>query len=333
MPTKYIVGIFILASLYSMAAKVLIIRFSSIGDIVLTTPIIRCVYEQLDVEIHFLTKTKFKGILRHNPYISKLYSIDKDVTEVISELKSEQYDYIIDLHKNLRTQEVKLRLGVKSYSFDKLNVAKWMKVNLKINRLPDKHIVDRYFEGVSALNVTNDRRGLDYFISPSDQEEADAIIGALSKYNILVLGANYYTKRIPTTLSQKIIAKSEHPIVLLGGNDVYDEAIKLANLFPQETINLVGRTSLAASAGIIRHASEVHTGDTGLMHIASAYKKAIHLYWGSTIPEFGMSAYLPSHTMQPKNYEVHNLKCRPCSKLGYKKCPKGHFKCMLDIKI
>ena len=153
-----------------MPAKVLIIRFSSIGDIVLTTPIIRCIAEQLDVEVHFLTKNSFKSILRYNPYITKLYGIDKSVSEVISDLKAEHYDYIIDLHKNLRTQEVKLRLGIKSYTFNKLNIAKWLKVNLKINQLPDKHIVDRYFEGIQGLNVINDGRGLDYFISHSDQE-------------------------------------------------------------------------------------------------------------------------------------------------------------------
>ena len=316
-----------------MAKKVLIVRFSSIGDIVLTTPIIRCVQKQLNAEVHFLTKTKFKNILQHNPYISKLYSIEGKLSEVIDELTEENYDYIIDLHKNLRTQELKLRLGIKSYTYNKLNIEKWVRVNLKINRLPEKHIVDRYFEGISALNVTNDGRGLDHFTSPSEQEESDAIIGAIQHYNVLVLGANYYTKRIPTTLSEQIIRKSEYPIILLGGKDVSVEANKLANLYPRETINLVGKTSLAVSSGIIRRANEIHTGDTGLMHIAAAYKKKIHTYWGNTIPDFGMYAYLPPIAKDRVDHQVANLSCRPCSKLGYDKCPKGHFKCMLDIEL
>ena len=316
-----------------MPTKVLIIRFSSIGDIVLTTPVIRCISDQLGAEVHFLTKNKFKGILQHNPYITKLYGIDKNVSEVISDLKMEQYDYIIDLHKNLRTQEVKLRLGLKSYTFNKLNVAKWLKVNLKIDRLPDKHIVDRYFEGIQGLNAKNDGRGLDYFISPSDQEEADSIVKHIKKYKVLVLGANYFTKRIPNSLSKQIILNSDEPIVLLGGRDVKKEAKLLASEYPIKTINLVGRTSLAVSAGIIRRSSEVHTGDTGLMHIAAAYKKPIHTYWGSTSPEFGMYAYLPIKAAKPTAHQVNNLSCRPCSKLGFDKCPKGHFKCMLDIEI
>ena len=316
-----------------MSAKVLIIRFSSIGDIVLTTPVIRCISEQLDVEVHFLTKNSFKGILQHNPYITKLYGIDKNVSDVISDLKAEHYDYIIDLHKNLRTQEVKLRLGIKSYTFNKLNIAKWLKVNLKINQLPEKHIVDRYFEGIQGLNVINDGKGLDYFISPSDQEEANDIVKHIKRYKVLVLGANYFTKRIPSSISSQIILNSNEPIILLGGRDVTDEAISLASEHPIKTINLVGRTSLAVSASIIRGSSEVHTGDTGLMHIAAAFKKHIHTYWGSTIPEFGMYAYLPTDMVKPIDHQVSNLSCRPCSKLGYDECPKGHFKCMLDIKL
>ncbi len=316
-----------------MPAKVLIIRFSSIGDIVLTTPVIRCISEQLDAEVHFLTKNKFKGILQHNPYLTKVFGIDQNISEIIQDLKAEQYDYIIDLHKNLRTQEVKLRLGLKSYTFNKLNIAKWLKVNLKINQLPNKHIVDRYFEGIQGLNVKNDDRGLDYFISQADQEKADDIIKHIKGYKVLVLGANYFTKRIPSSLSSKIIVASDEPIILLGGSDVTEEANSLASKYPVKTINLVGKTSLAVSSGIIRRATEVHTGDTGLMHIAAAYKKVIHTYWGSTIPEFGMYAYLPSNISKRIDHQVNNLSCRPCSKLGYNKCPKGHFKCMLDIEM
>ena len=316
-----------------MPAKVLVIRFSSIGDIVLTSPIVRCMAKQLDVEIHFLTKNKFKSILQHNPYIDKLFGIDKNVNEVVTLLKNEQYDYIVDLHKNLRTQEVKLKLGLKSYSFKKLNIQKWLKVNLKIDRLPNKHIVDRYFDGLSALGITNDLQGLDYFVSSNDEEKANKIIGNLKDYNVLVLGANYYTKRIPLELSQKIISKSNLPVVLLGGKDVLADANLLGSNFPIETVNLVGKSSLAVSAEIIRRSKEVHTGDTGLMHIAAAYKKKIHTYWGSTIPELGMYAYMPNKKELRVDHQITDLRCRPCSKLGFEACPKGHFKCMLDIEL
>src|SRR5688572_21581382 len=92
--------------------KILIIRFSSIGDIVLTTPVIRCLKQQLgDVEIHYLTKIPFKGMLEQNPYLSKIHAISKDVNEVIADLRKEKFDQVIDLHNNLRSSEVKLKLG------------------------------------------------------------------------------------------------------------------------------------------------------------------------------------------------------------------------------
>ena len=122
--------------------KILIIRFSSIGDIVLTTPLVRCLKQQMDVELHFLTKSAYQNILSPNPYLDKIWTIDKEIDEIIGDLKTEKYDHIIDLHHNLRTLRLKLNLGVPATSFPKLNIEKWLLTNLKINKLPDIHIVD-----------------------------------------------------------------------------------------------------------------------------------------------------------------------------------------------
>ena len=144
--------------------KILIIRFSSIGDIVLTTPVIRCIKQQLpNVEIHYLTKRNFKSILSSNPNIDKLHLLEETLSATISSLKAEKFDLIIDLHHNLRTLIIKIKLGVKSSSFDKLNWQKWLLVNLKINRMPDVHLVDRYFATVRFLGVKNDEKALDYY--------------------------------------------------------------------------------------------------------------------------------------------------------------------------
>ena len=148
--------------------KYLIIRFSSIGDIVLTTPVIRCLKKQTGAEMHFLTKNSFKSILEHNPYIDKVYAINSKVGEVISDLKKEKYDAIIDLHGNIRTKQVKFRLSAKAYTFDKINYKKWQMVYLKKNNLPELHIVDRYLKTVELLGVENDGKGLDYFLPPDE---------------------------------------------------------------------------------------------------------------------------------------------------------------------
>ncbi|MCK4639093.1 MAG: glycosyltransferase family 9 protein, partial [Bacteroidales bacterium] len=150
--------------------KILIIRFSSIGDIVLTTPVIRCLKQQLkDSEIHFLTKEQFVPIVKANPYIDKVHFIKNDLKQILSQLKSENLDFIVDLHKNFRSVFVKLKLRKPSKTFNKLNIKKWLLVNFKINLLPEIHIVDRYFKAVKILGVKNDGKGLDYFIPENEK--------------------------------------------------------------------------------------------------------------------------------------------------------------------
>lgn len=313
--------------------KILIIRFSSIGDIVLTTPVIRCCAQQIkNAEIHFVCKASFKSTLEHNPYIHKLITFEKDINEVIPALKKENYDVLVDLHNNLRSRRLKLALGKKSVAFDKLNVRKFLAVALKSkNLLPDIHIVQRYLQTVSSLGVKDDGKGLDYFISEKDNVDLSTIHPELNKgYIALVVGGSYYTKKIPVNKLIEICNNSKLPLVLLGGKE--DSAIAEQVVSKtKNTINLCGKYSLNQSASIIQHSTFIITSDTGLMHIASAFGKKIYSLWGNTIPEFGMYPYKPGEGS--KILEVKNLKCRPCSKLGYGKCPKGHFKCMNEIDV
>ncbi len=308
-------------------------RFSSIGDIVLTTPVIRCAKAQLKgTEIHFVTKEVFKSVLIHNPNIDKLHTFKEDVSELYDQLKAEKFDIVIDLHKNLRSLRLKQKLGVKSYSFNKINLQKFLAVNFKlINKLPSKHIVDRYFETISPLGVVNDGKGLDHFIAENDKVKIQEFVPALqNKFIALVVGGSYYTKRIPLNKLAQICETAVLPIVILGGKEDKAVAHELQKQFPQ-IINTCGQYSINQSASIIEQAEWVITSDTGLMHIASAFNKKIISIWGNTIPEFGMGPYMPNP--ENKILEVKGLSCRPCSKLGYKKCPLGHFKCMNEIDV
>ena len=314
--------------------KVLVVRFSSIGDIVLTTPVLRCIKQQLkDVQLHFLTKQKFINVIDQNPYVDQFFSINNSLAEVLPQLKKENYDCIIDLHHNARTLKLKIALGKKSFSFNKLNWEKFLVVNLKTNKLPKVHIVDRYFETVTSLGVKNDGKGLDYFVNEKDQIDITSSLPSLfhNYYNVLVVGGSYFTKQIPVNKLKDICSQSLLPLVLLGGKE--DAAIgeQVYQLDKNKTINLCGKLNLNQSASIIQQSKKVITSDTGLMHIAAAYKKDIVSLWGNTIPEFGMGPYFAGENSQI--LEVKGLPCRPCSKLGYKKCPKGHFKCMNDINL
>ena len=320
--------------------KILIIRFSSIGDIVLTTPVIRCLKTQLkNVEVHYLTKKKFVPVIENNPYIDKIYTIEKNTSEVTNALKKEKYTHIIDLHKNLRSMRIKLLLNKRSASYKKLNIKKWITVNFKINQLPDVHIVDRYMDTINFLGVTNDGKGLDYFIPQKDIVPLTELPPSHQHgYIAFVIGAKHYTKQLPTEKIISICKKINQPIVLLGGKEDYEKAehiineLKISHLTSHIShlpFNGCGKYNLNQSASLIKQAKKVITHDTGLMHIASAFKKEIISVWGSTVPEFGMYPYLLGENS--KIVEVKNISCRPCSKIGYKKCPKKHFKCMMEI--
>jgi ADP-heptose:LPS heptosyltransferase len=314
--------------------KVLIVRFSSIGDIVLTTPVIRCIKKQVPgAEVHYLTKASFARVLQANPYVDKLILIEKEITEVLAELKGEHYDCIIDLHHNLRTKRLISALKVKSSSFHKLNLKKWLLVNLKINALPAVHIVDRYLDAAKKFfEVRNDGHGLDYFIPEADTVPLSALPEMHQKgYVAVVVAATYATKRMPPDKLIDLCNRINHPIVLLGGAAELQLAELLAVNIGDKIYNACGRTNLNQSASLVQQSICVVTPDTGLMHIASALNKKVLSVWGNTVPEFGMYPYMPNE--QSVIFEVKGLSCRPCTKLGYNACPKGHFKCINNIDL
>lgn len=315
--------------------KILIIRFSSIGDIVLTTPVIRCLKTQVkDAEIHFLSKEIFSDLLVNNPYIDKLHLLNKSFKDTLSQLKEENFDYIIDLHNNIRTFRVKINLRKKSASFNKLNLKKWLLVQFKINLLPEIHIVERYFETCKYFNITNDNKGLDFFIPDDEYVSKNQLPKNFHvNFGVLVIGGKHFTKQIPDTILIELCKTTKIPLILLGGKE---DRIKAEQIRKQaensDIFNACGSFSINQSASIIEQSQLVITSDTGLMHIASAFNKKIISVWGNTVPEFGMYPYLPNK-QKAEIIENKSLKCRPCSKIGFEKCPKNHFDCMNKIDI
>ena len=315
--------------------KILIIRFSSIGDIVLTTPIVRSIKaQQPDVEIHYLTKISFSTLLTNNPFIDKIHCYNDNLNKIIQELRKENFDYIIDLHNNIRTTIVKLCLLKPSFSFNKLNLKKWLLVNLKINLLPEIHVVDRYFKAVEKLNIINDDLGINFFIPKNEQIIINELPLNLQKgYVALVIGGKHATKQLPENILIHLCKETKIPIVLLGGKE---DRAKAENIrITSENLNIfnaAGIYSIHQSASFIEKSLKVITSDTGLMHIASAFKKEIISVWGNTVPEFGMYPYFPEkEKYKSEILQVKGLKCRPCSKIGFNTCPEKHFNCMNQI--
>ena len=309
--------------------KILVIRFSSIGDVVLTTSVVRCIKKQTNAEIHFITKEGFKPILKDNPYIDKLITIKSSIKEVEVDLKQEKYDWVIDLHKNIRTLSLKNKLKAPSRSFPKLNKEKWLLVKFKINKMPQVHIVDRYFETVKHLGVVNDGLPGDFYISKESEVDITSTFEIKEKFVAIAIGAQFATKRLPFEKLKEVISQINSPIILVGGPTDTELATSILEAFPSKEIrNACGGFSLQQSASITSQASVLLTNDTGLMHIAACFKVPIVSIWGNTVPELGMYPYLPNNSELFSIHQVENLSCRPCSKIGYKKCPKGHFKCM-----
>jgi len=309
--------------------KVLVIRFSSIGDIVLTTPVIRRLKTQLDVELHFLTKKSFESVIQHNPYIDKLHLMEGEIDGLIDNLKSENYDFIIDLHNNLRTARLKRKLGVPSAAFPKYNIEKWLYVNFKINRMPDVHIVDRYMEAAKSLGISDDGKGLDYFIS-NDDRNAASDIPFQSPYIGLVIGGNHPGKMLPIEKLEEFCGKVDIPVVIFGGPEDRERGEYLESQFVDRVWNSAGKYKLNESVALLDTCEVVVTHDTGLMHIAAALHKKVISIWGATVPEFGMYPYRPQESII---IEPHNVWDRPYSKLGDNKWYKPNFKGMYRVSV
>lgn len=316
--------------------KILIIRLSSIGDIVLTTPIIRCIKTQIPkVQVHYLTKANNAIILNNNPYVDRIITFNGSLSETIKLLKKEKYTYVIDLHKQIRSFIIRLRLFRPSKTFNSLRIKKWLLVKWKLDKLPEKHIVDRYFEATKGLNynIVNDEKGLDYFLADEDYISPDALpLSFQDGYIAVVVGSKHQTKQIPTSKLIQLCQGIKKSIVLLGDKNDRQKAIEVENAVGARVFNACGAYNLNQTSSLIANSVGVITPDTGLMHIAAALKKNTISVWGNTVPQFGMYPYFPKNS-KAKVYifEKKGLACRPCSKLGFKECPKKHFECMLSI--
>jgi ADP-heptose:LPS heptosyltransferase len=314
--------------------KILIIRFSSIGDIVLTTPIVRCVKEQIpQAEVHFLCKPPFAEIVATNPYIQKIHLFDVGTWNAAS-LQSENFDYIIDLQNNYRSRKLCRKFKLPHAHFPKLNVQKWLLVNFKINKLPNIHVVDRYFKATQRLPapIKNDGQGLDFFLNDADYEKINAC-NIPQDFVAIAMGSRHKTKQLPLPMLVEICKKINIPVVLLGDVNDIESADYICSQVEKNIINLCGKLSLRESAACIDLSKTLLCGDTGLMHIAAALDKPIVSVWGNTVPAFGMYPYMPQHPDRYHIIENKNLRCRPCSKLGFEKCPKKHFKCMREVDV
>ena len=323
-----------------MKKKILIIRFSSIGDIVLASPVFRCVKKQLpDAQVHFLTKLSYKIVTAANPFIDKFFYYENNMEELIVRLKAENYDHVIDLHNNIRSNKIKRLLACDTHTIEKLTFQKFLLTQLNIDVMPDRHITQRSLDTVFALGIKDDGGGLDYFIAKEYELKRDDIpTSHLAGFIVIVIGATYFTKRFPVHKILELCSKINHPIILLGGKEDAANGKIIADNDSVKIYNACGKFNISESADIIKKAKVVVSNDTGMQYIACALKRPVIALWGGTSPDLDVEPYYGSNFLsnqQKPIYEniVLNLKCQPCSKYGLDKCPLDHFNCMQKINV
>lgn len=312
--------------------KILILQFSSIGDVVLTSPVVRCLKRQLaQADLHFCTRQPYRAIIDYNPYLTGQHYFDGNLYALIRELRAEQFDYIVDLQNTFLTSLIKAAVGCRSFSVEKQTFRQWLYVRWKINAMTEQHIVDRYMATVLPLGIENDGRGLDYFIPYKDEVEIDWLPETHQHdFVAYAIGGQSPTCKLPVLRMIELCLKINYPIVLLGDKadrKIGDQIVKAIG--DRQIYNACGHYNLNQSASLIQRARVVFSHDTGLMHIAAAFRKKVYSIWGSTTPQFGFYPYKTPHV----RLETLGLGCRPCTTGSSGNCPMKHFKCMNNLSF
>ncbi len=289
----------------------------------LTTPIIRCLKNQLEVEIDFLTKASYQELIISNPYIREVITLS-GISKTIDIVKSSDYDFIIDLQNSFRSFIIRLSLETKSYTFPKYSLKRYLLIYFGIN-LFNNHIVDRYFKSVEKLNIYNDNNGVDYFFT---NKNFQIDFNTKQDYVCWCIGGTHENKRLSAIQIINVISKIDIPVLLIGGELEKKISSRIINCVNRDNIfDLCGKTSFDESAYLMKKSKLVLTNDTGMMHIASAFDIPIISFWGCTKPDLG---FYPYRSNIKSTYIVSDMSVRPCSKHG-KSCRLTSEGCIKQI--
>ena len=263
------------------------------------------------------------------PISARYTTTDGEWYALVRQLRAEKFDYVVDLQNTVFTALIKACLATRFASVEKQSVREWIYVSWKVNTLPKEHIVDRYLATLQGLGVENDGKGLDYFIPYKDEVELDWLPPTHQRdFVAFAIGGQQMTRRLPLLRMIELCLKINYPIVLLGDKKDRTVADEIVRAIGGEKIyNACGHYNINQSASLLQRARVVFSHDTGLMHIAAAFRKKVYSIWGGTTPQFGFYPYKTPYV----RLETPDLGCRPCSATGLGNCPLKHFRCMNNL--
>ena len=323
----------------STVPNVLAVRFSSIGDILLTTPLLRAIrHSHPGARITVLTKREYVPLLSHNPNVNLVLGLaqSRSLLSLASELRADGYTHLLDLHDNLRSRALRILVPGKWTTYPKHRLARAWLIRAKRNRYRDRRpIAERYFSAARDLGVNPDGCPPDFFLGPEAGEQVFdwlRTVGLEHESNVVALapGAAHATKRWPLEHWHALVARnleSGSAVVIVGGPGDEDLGASLVKQGSGRVLNAAGRFGLQGTGALLQRARVLVSGDTGVMHMATAVGTPVVSLFGPTVEAFGFFPY----SRQASVLELP-LPCRPCTTQGSSRCPLGHHRCMIDIQ-
>jgi lipopolysaccharide heptosyltransferase II len=324
--------------------KVLVVRLSSMGDVILTTPVVSALRKSLPgARIDFITAKNFSEIYKYSPHLSNLFEYDKSWTisevqnfkEQILNNSGGKYDIAIDLQKNLRTSILLRGMAGKISAYSKNRLHKLSLVHLKKPLRKNFSVVENYLQTISDFAETGND-GLEIRLKDETAKGSYPPEKRNNNYSgklkiALAPGAHFFTKRWPPEYFGKLInlikENFDAEIYLAGGNDDVEICTRVKQIASFEVFDYSGAGSILETAGLVDKCDLLITNDTGVMHIGAARRVPVIAIFGSTVTELGFAPYKVKSEIAGVE-----LDCRPCTHIGRDSCPKGHFRCMRDIK-
>jgi lipopolysaccharide heptosyltransferase II len=322
----------------STSPNVLAVRFSSIGDILLATPLLRAIRESHPgSRVTVLTKREYVALLSHNPHVHRVLGLAPGASlfNLAAELRGDRYTHLLDLHDSLRSRALRLLVPGPWRSYPKHRLARALLIRAKRNRYRDRRpVAERYFSAAHDLGVEPDGRPPELFLGREAGEQVSAWLGSVgletdTRIVAMAPGAAHATKRWPLEHWRSLIDRNvEHgfAVVIVGGPADVALGTALAGSSKGRVFSAAGTFGLQATAALLQRSRALVSGDTGVMHMATAVGTPVLGIFGPTVEAFGFFPYAASATI----LELP-LACRPCTAQGGARCPLGHHRCMVDI--